>query len=134
MQAQWKALLDEAQAPLREARQLSLDRRRALIEQAQELGAQNPLRIDAVRALQQRWQHEAQQVPIDRRQEQKLWDAFRKPIDEAFARKSVEREQAMQAMLARARARTMKDCFDSSLQSVLEIRGTASAQVGSLHT
>ncbi len=98
MQAQWKALLDEAQAPLRQARQLSLDRRRALIEQAQELGAQNPLRIDAVRALQQRWQHEAQQVPIDRRQEQKLWDAFRKPIDEAFARKSVEREQAMQAL------------------------------------
>lgn len=98
MQAQWKALLDEAQAPLRQARQLSLDRRRALIEQAQELGAQTPLRIDAVRALQQRWQHEAQQVPIDRRQEQKLWDAFRKPIDEAFARKSVEREQAMQAL------------------------------------
>jgi hypothetical protein len=98
MQAQWKALLDEAQAPLRAARELSLERRRALIEQAQELGAQTPLRIDAVRALQQRWQHEAQQVPIDRRQEQKLWDAFRKPIDEAFARKSAEREQAMQAL------------------------------------
>jgi hypothetical protein len=98
MQAQWKALLDEAQAPLRAARQLSLERRRALIEQAQELGAQSPLRIDAVRALQQRWQHEAQQVPIDRRQEQKLWDAFRKPIDEAFARKGAEREQAMQAL------------------------------------
>ena len=98
MQAQWKALLDEAQAPLRAARDISLERRRALIEQALELGAQTPLRIDAVRALQQRWQHEAQQVPIDRRQEQKLWDAFRKPIDEAFARKSAEREQAMQAL------------------------------------
>ncbi|MEI7784565.1 MAG: DUF349 domain-containing protein [Betaproteobacteria bacterium] len=98
LQAQWKALIDAAQAPLQAARQESLARRRALIDEAQALGAQSPLRIDAVRALQQRWQHEAQQVPIDRRQEQKLWDAFRKPIDEAFARKSAEREQAVAAL------------------------------------
>jgi hypothetical protein len=47
-----------------------------------------------VRALQQRWQAQAHQVPIDRRQEQKLWDAFRKPIDDAFQRKTLEREKA----------------------------------------
>ena len=52
------------------------------------------LRIDAVKALQQRWQAEAQAVPLDRKQEQKLWDAFRKPIDEAFKRKTAEREKA----------------------------------------
>ena len=46
------------------------------------------LRIDAVKALQQRWQAEAQAVPLDRKHEQKLWDAFRKPIDEAFNRKT----------------------------------------------
>ena len=98
MQAQWKALIEAAQSPLQAARQQSLARRRALIEEAQSLGAQEPLRLDAVRTLQQRWQHEAQQVPIERRQEQKLWDAFRKPIDEAFARKSAEREKAAQAL------------------------------------
>jgi hypothetical protein len=98
MQAQWKALVDAAQGPLQAARHESLARRRALIDEAQALGAQAPLRIDAVRALQQRWQQEAQQVPIDRRQEQKLWDAFRKPIDDAFARKSAEREQAVAAL------------------------------------
>ncbi len=98
MQAQWKALMEEAGAPLHGARQESLARRRALIDEAQALGAQAQLRIDAVRALQQRWQQEAQSVPIDRRQEQKLWDAFRKPIDEAFARKSAEREKAVQAL------------------------------------
>ena len=98
MQAQWKALVEAAQGPLQAARHESLARRRALIDEAQALGAQSPLRIDAVRALQQRWQQEAQQVPIDRRQEQKLWDAFRKPIDDAFARKSAEREQAVAAL------------------------------------
>ncbi len=30
-------------------------------------------------------------VVLDRKQEQKLWDAFRQPIDEAFARKSTNR-------------------------------------------
>jgi hypothetical protein len=55
-------------------------------------------------ALQQRWQAEAQAVPLERRHEQKLWDAFRKPIDEAFNRKSAEREQQQAAMSAHDRA------------------------------
>jgi ATP-dependent RNA helicase SUPV3L1/SUV3 len=69
-----------------------------MIAEAAELGAAPMLRIDAVKALQQRWQAEAQAVPLDRRQEQKLWDAFRAPIDEAFNRKSAEREKAAAAV------------------------------------
>jgi hypothetical protein len=65
-----------------------------MIEEARGLGDATVLRIDAVKALQQRWQSEAHSVPIDRRHEQKMWDAFRKPIDEAFNRKSQEREKA----------------------------------------
>lgn len=98
LQVQWKQVIEVAQAPLRAARQQSLSARRALIEEAQQLAAQEPLRVDAVRALQQRWQQESQRVPLERRQEQKLWDAFRQPIDEAFARKSAEREKAAQAL------------------------------------
>jgi ATP-dependent RNA helicase SUPV3L1/SUV3 len=98
MNTLWKPLMDAAESPLNEARQLSLARRRAMIEEAQALGAEALLRIDAVKALQQRWQQEAQVVPLERRQEQKLWDAFRKPIDEAFQRKSEEREKAAQAL------------------------------------
>src|SRR5690606_11764392 len=59
-----------------------------------ELGAAPQLRIDAVKALQQRWQAEAHSVPLERKHEQKLWEAFRQPIDDAFARKSSERERA----------------------------------------
>jgi hypothetical protein len=43
-------------------------------------------------------------VPLDRKQEQKLWDAFRKPIDDAFNRKTAEREKAAAAMSGRDRA------------------------------
>jgi len=62
------------------------------------LGAEPVLHIDAVKHLQQRWQHEAQGVPIERKQEQKMWDAFRKPIDDAFQRKTLEREKAASAL------------------------------------
>jgi len=98
IQPQWKAAMDAADAPLTAARAASLAHRRAMIEEAQVLGAEPMLRIDAVKHLQQRWQHEAQGVPIERKQEQKLWDAFRKPIDDAFQRKTLEREKAATAL------------------------------------
>ena len=104
LQPQWKAAMAAASAPLEALQKESLQRRQAMIEEATQLGAAPMLRIDAVKALQQRWQAEAHAVPLERRQEQKLWDAFRKPIDEAFARKSAAREQAAAAMSAYDRA------------------------------
>lgn len=98
IQPVWKAAMDAADAALTAARNESLARRKAMIEEAQVLGAEPQLRIDAVKHLQQRWQHEAQAVPIERKQEQKLWDAFRKPIDDAFQRKTAEREKAAAAL------------------------------------
>jgi hypothetical protein len=98
IQPLWKAAMDLADAPLTAARANSIAHRKAMIEEAVVLGAEPVLRIDAVKSLQQRWQHEAQGVPIERKQEQKMWDAFRKPIDDAFQRKTVEREKAAAAV------------------------------------
>lgn len=98
MQPVWKATIHAAHLPLEAAQKVSLARRHALIAEAQAIGAAPSLRIDAVKDLQHRWQEEAHTVVLDRKQEQKLWDAFRQPIDEAFARKSTER-QASQAAL-----------------------------------
>ncbi|MBX9835673.1 MAG: DUF349 domain-containing protein, partial [Burkholderiaceae bacterium] len=93
LQPLWKQAIGQAAAPFEAAQKDSLARRHAMIEEAAALGAAPVLRIDAVKALQQRWQAEAQGVPLDRKHEQKLWDAFRQPIDEAFNRKTVERER-----------------------------------------
>ncbi len=98
LQPQWKEAISAAHGPLEAAQKASLQRRHAMIEEATTLGAAPMLRIDAVKSLQQRWQAEAQVVPLDRRQEQKLWDAFRKPIDDAFNRKTAEREKAATAL------------------------------------
>jgi len=90
---QWQAAISEAAAPLEAMQQASLLRRQALIDEATQLGAAPMLRVDAVKVLQLRWQAEAQTIPMDRKHEQKLWDAFRKPIDEAFVRKTAERRK-----------------------------------------
>lgn len=100
MQPLWKEAMHAAHAGLEAAQGESIARRRALIEEASAMGAAPQMRIDAVKALQQRWQVEAHAVPLDRKQEQKLWEAFRQPIDEAFARKSSEREKATTALNA----------------------------------
>jgi hypothetical protein len=98
IQPQWRQALQAAEAPLAAAQKQSLERRHALIDEAVALGAAPHLRVDAVKSLQQRWQVEAQAVPLDRKQEQKLWDAFRKPLDEAFNRKGHERDRAASAL------------------------------------
>ncbi|MGE0498225.1 MAG: DUF349 domain-containing protein [Ramlibacter sp.] len=103
MQPMWKEAFHAAAAPLDAVQKQSLERRHAMIDEARALGAAPMLRVDAVKALQQRWQAEAQTVPLDRKQEQKLWDTFRKPIDEAFQRKDEERGKAAAALSDRDR-------------------------------
>ena len=104
LQPLWKLAISNAAAPLEALQAQSLANRQAMIEEAKVLGAAPMLRVDAVKALQQRWQSEAHIVPMDRRQEQKLWDAFRKPIDDAFNRKTQEREKAQTTLNARDRS------------------------------
>ncbi len=104
LQPLWKKAISHAAAPLEALQAQSLANRQAMIEEAKVLGAAPMLRVDAVKALQQRWQAEAHTVPMDRRQEQKLWDAFRKPIDDAFNRKTEEREKAQTTLNVRDRS------------------------------
>ena len=104
LQPQWKAAIHAAASRLEAAQKESTRRRHALIDEAKALGAAPQLRIDAVKALQQRWQQEAQAVPLDRKTEQKLWEVFRKPIDEAFERKGSARAQSDAQLSARDKA------------------------------
>lgn len=104
MQSQWKAAFKAAAARLEAAQKASVERRQALINEAREVAAAPALRVDAVKALQQRWQVEAQSVPLDRKTEQKLWEVFRAPLDEAFQRKGTDRQASTAPLSARDRA------------------------------
>ncbi|WP_396430180.1 DUF349 domain-containing protein [Limnohabitans sp.] len=104
MQSQWKTNFKAAAARLEAAQKASVERRQALIDEAREVAAAPALRVDAVKALQQRWQVEAQAVPLDRKTEQKLWEVFRAPLDEAFQRKGTDRQLSSAPLSARDRA------------------------------
>ncbi|MDE2607457.1 MAG: DUF349 domain-containing protein, partial [Burkholderiales bacterium] len=56
LQPQWKEAIGVAAAPLEQAQKASIERRNAMIDEARLLGEAPVLRIDAVKALQQRWQ------------------------------------------------------------------------------
>ncbi len=98
IQPQWKTLMHEAHGPLQVAQDQALARRQAMIEEAKALAAEPVLRVAAVKALQQSWQADAQTISLDRKHEQKLWDAFRQPLDEAFSRKTRSRAPAPEAL------------------------------------
>ncbi len=100
LQVQWKAAMSSAHAALEQAQAASIAKRRAMIEEAKQLANAAVLKIDAVKALQQRWQIESQAVALERKLAQKLWDAFRQPLDEAFQRKTQDRSSQSQALSA----------------------------------
>ncbi len=145
LQPQWKAAIHAAAGRLQAAQKESTQRRQTLIDEAKALGAAPQLRLDAVKALQQRWQQEAQAVPLDRKTEQKLWEVFRQPIDEAFQRKGAARAQAQaqlstrdKAVLEAAKALELANaCADAArirsavaaLDEALKAQSVASAQV-----
>lgn len=104
LQPLWKQAMQVAHVRLEAVQAESTAMRQAMIEEARTLGAAPVLRIDEVKALQQRWQQEAHRVPLERKHEQRLWEAFRKPIDEAFERKSAGREKATAELGAYDRA------------------------------
>lgn len=104
MQTQWKTAMSASHAALEQAQNASITRRRAMIEEAKQLAAAASLRIDAVKALQQRWQAESQSIALDRKLAQKLWDAFSQPLDEAFQRKTQERTVQGRALSAHDQA------------------------------
>ena len=104
LQPLWKAAYQSANAPLDAAHKAAVLRRQALIQEATELSQQEGLPLDAIKSLQQRWQAESHTMSLDRRTEQRLWDAFRAPIDAMFQRKSQQRAQTVAVMSAHDKA------------------------------
>lgn len=105
LQTAWKEAIHAAEAPLKAKQKESIARREALISEAKSLQDGGVFSVDAIKSLQHQWQTLAQDVPLERKLEQKLWDAFRAPLDALFERKSAERSRApAQALSAYDRA------------------------------
>ena len=102
--AAWKALDEKFDVALKKldsaldgAREPEIARRRRLIAQAEELAKATPSRetTDATITLQRRWAAERpQNLPhLRRKDEQKLWDDFKKHTDAVFKARDAQRDQ-----------------------------------------
>ena len=73
--------------PLAQVQEAEQRSREALIDAASQVRAQDHGAVDQLRALQQQWQERAVRVPLDRREEQVLWQRFRAACDAVFAQR-----------------------------------------------
>ncbi len=110
--AAWKALDDKFDIPLKQldnaldaARAPELARRKKLISRAEELAKATPSRetTEATIAIQRQWAAERiQGAPhLRRKDEQKLWDEFKKHTDSVFKARDTQRD-AMKAQFSEA--------------------------------
>lgn len=71
--------------PLDEQRRIEVARREQLIAETEKLVPTDRHTLDTVRHLQEQWQEFARALPLERKQEQALWQRFRAACDAIFA-------------------------------------------------
>jgi hypothetical protein len=111
---EFTAALNTLQAPLEEQRKAEVARREELIEEVAGLDPHGRHVVDALRAIQQRWQEHARALPLERKAEQALWQRFRAGCDAVFA----SRKETVHAMDAERRAHeTAKEAICARLEA-----------------
>lgn len=90
--------------PLAAQQEIEMARREKLIAEAIGLSPTDRKSLDALRTLQERWQERAKSLPLERNDEQALWQRFRNACDAVFAKRKetaqtadADRQQHLQA-------------------------------------
>lgn len=79
--------METLMAPLEEQRRIEVARREQLIEEVYKLNPADRHTVDTLRGLQESWQGHAKALPLERKQEQALWQKFRAACDTIFAKR-----------------------------------------------
>ena len=124
LQAEFDGALQRLTGPLAQQRQHESAQREKLIAEVTRLDPSQRNSVDQLRALQERWQQHARILPLDRHQEQALWQRFRSACDAVFAQRKAssdaadtERRQNLQA----------KDALCSTLETTSQSDTTTAA-------
>ncbi|MCS0584483.1 DUF349 domain-containing protein [Massilia pinisoli] len=106
--------LNTLQGPLEHQRKGEMAEREAIIEAAAAIDPHDRHAIDAMRALQQRWQEHARALPLERKSEQALWQRFRAVCDDVFQRR---KETMHEADIERRAHEAAKDAISARLEA-----------------
>ncbi len=92
-------ILAPVESALQAERELVQQERIQLIAEVQKLDASQRDAADRIRQLQQTWQQSASRIPLERKREQDLWNAFRSACDQVFAARKEQHQAAEQERL-----------------------------------
>ena len=104
LDAEFDEVMQALLAPLVEQRTIEFTQREKLIVEAANLKPNDRDVLDAVKALQERWQTRAKTLPLEHKDEQALWSRFREACDVIFTQRKelanaaeADRRQHLQA-------------------------------------
>ena len=117
LDAEFGDILQRLQAPLQEQWQQEIARRENLITEVQGLNPDDRATADRVRQIQVRWQESARALPLERQDEQPLWQRFRSACDAVFAHR---RESAGAAYAQRQQQAQEKAALCTTLEAALD--------------
>lgn len=90
---EFETAMQQLLEPLAAQREIEIAGREKMIAEASGLNPADRRSLDVMRALQERWQERAKALPLDRKDEQALWQRFRSACDAVFVkRKEAARE------------------------------------------
>ena len=119
--------LNVLQGPLEEQRKDEVSVREGLIAQVAALSPAERHSVDALKALQEKWQEHARALPLERKSEQALWQRFRAACDAVFAKR---KESAHAADAERRGHQDAKEALCARLE--MAAAGADAASAGTL--
>jgi hypothetical protein len=121
---EFSTALKTLHGPLEQQRKGEVANREQLIEQVAALDPHERHTLDALRAIQERWQQQARALPLERKAEQALWQRFRAACDAVFARR---KESAHAADAERRAHQAAKEAICARLEAAAPTADAAGA-------
>ena len=123
---EYEQAMKALQKPLAGQQEQEVAQRQALIAEVQALVPAERATLDKVKALQERWQQRAKALPLERKQEQALWQQFRAACDALFA---ARKEHAAGADAERKQHLAEKEALCAALEAAT---GEGAGAIGKL--
>lgn len=127
---EFDALLSTLKAPLEQRQREEIQAREKMIAEVEALDISQKSSQDQLRSLQQRWQMQASSVPLQRRDEQQLWERFRAACDSVFEKKrqlaeSADQQRANNLAAKRSICQQLMDADMDDRETILQTINTA---------
>ncbi|HJU70618.1 MAG TPA: DUF349 domain-containing protein [Paucimonas sp.] len=122
LDAEFAIVMEALSAPLAHQREIEIKRREALIAAVEEIVPNDRAALELLRAQQERWQAYSKAMPLNRKDEQALWQRFRNACDAVFAKR---KEFAVAADADRRQHLLAKEALSATLENAVNLPDAA---------